>query len=196
MEEKEKKEERKEQKPVVKGQVKIKKEPLSRKFSNVFLSDTVDNVKSYIIFDVIVPGIRDLIYSMITNGSDMLIYGRSGGNKGSGGGSKRDYTKFTRGSSGWSNNEPRRGGNPRDRHAYNDIIFDNRGDAREVLDCMSDILERFKMVSVADFYELAHAEECETYADRKYGWYDLSGADIARDRDGYRIIFPKTELLD
>lgn len=193
----EEKKERVSNKPVVKGKVKIKKEPLSRKFSDVFLSDSVENVKSYVIFDVIVPGIRDLLSSMITNGTDMLIYGNSrgrvsGGRKGL---DRENYSRISRGSNIGRSEGPVRA-NPRNRYSYNDIIFDSRADAREVLDCMGDILDRFKMVSVADFYELAKAEECETYTDRKYGWFNLDTAEIIRDRDGYRIIFPKTELLD
>ena len=191
----EKKEERVANKPVVKGNVKIKKEPLSRKFSDVFLSDSVDNVKSYVIFDVIVPAVKNLIVDMITNGTEMLVNGRSGGSaRRRSSNDRENYSRISRGNN-IGHNEPVRG-TPRTRYSYNDIIFDSRGDAREVLDCMFDILDRFKMVSVADFYELARAEECETYTDRKYGWFDLNGADIVRDRDGYRILLPKTELLD
>ena len=191
----EKKEERVEQRPVVKGKVKIKKEPLSRKFSDVFLSDSVENVKSYILFDVVIPGIRDLVSSMITNGTDMLIYGHSRGHRGGNRNDRENYTRFSRGSNvGRSESIVR--GNPRDRYSYNDIIFDSRGDAREVLDCMGDVLDRFKMVSIADYYELAHAEECEKYTDRKYGWFSLDNAEIIRDRDGYRISLPRPELLD
>ena len=191
----EEKKERVEQRPVVKGNVKIKKEPLSRKFCEVFLSDSLENVKSYLFYDVIVPIVKDLLSSMIGNGSDMLIYGRSRGSRRGGSSDRENYSRISRGSNiGRSEGVIR--GNPGGRHSYKDIIFDSRGDAREVLDCMQDILDRFKMVSVADFYELAHAEECETYADRKYGWFKLDDAEIVRDRDGFRIILPRTELLD
>ena len=193
----EKKQERVANKPVVRGKVKVRKEPLSRKFGDVFLSDTVDNVKSYILFDVIIPGIRDLVSSMITNGTDMLIYGHSrGGRSGPLRGNDREkYSRISRGNNIGRYQEQSRS-LTNSRYGYKDIIFDSRGDAREVLDCMQDILDRFKMVSVADFYELAHAEECETYTDRNYGWFNLSNAGIERDRDGYRIILPKAELLD
>lgn len=193
----EKKEERAVNKPVVKGNVRIKKEPISRKFSNVFLSDSVDNVKSYVIFDVIVPAIKNLIVDMITNGTEMLVNGRSVGRSASRRSSsdREQYSRISRGNNIGRSEGPVRG-TPRNRYGYNDIIFDSRGDAREVLDCMFDILDRFKMVSVADYYELAHAEECETYTDRKYGWFNLDNAEITRDRDGYRILLPKTELLD
>ena len=190
----EKKEERVVNKPVVKGNVKIKKEPISRKFGDVFLSDSVDNVKSYVIFDVIVPAIKNLIVDMITNGTEMLVNGRGGGSSRRRSGERENYTRFSRGNNVGRSEVVR--GTPRNRYGYMDVIFDSRGDAREVLDCMYDILDKFKMVSVADYYELAHAEEYETYTDRKYGWFDLSAADIARDRDGYRILLPKTELLD
>lgn len=192
----EKKEERVANKPVVKGKVKVKKEPLSRKFSNVFLSDSVDNVKSYVIFDVIVPAVKNLIVDMITNGTEMLVNGRSGGRAGRRSSNDREqYSRISRGNNIGRNDAPVHG-TPRNRYGYYDIIFDSRGDAREVLDCMYDILDKFKMVSVADYYELGRAEEYETYTDRKYGWFNLDAADVVRDRDGYRILLPKTELLD
>ena len=181
-------------KPVVKGKVKIKKEPISRKFSDVFLSDTVDNVKSYVIFDVVVPAVKNLIVDMITNGTEMLVNGRSSGRSGRRPGDRENYTRFSRGNNIGRNEVVR--GTPRNRYGYKEVIFDSRGDAREVLDCMYDILDKFKMVSVADYYELGHAEECETYTDRKYGWFNLDGAEIVRDSDGYRIMLPRTELLD
>ena len=182
--------------PVVKGNIKIKKEPLSRKFSNVFLSDSVNDVKSYVIFDVILPGIRDLMYSMITNGTDMLIYGHSRHSAVSKRGTDREnYSKISRGNNIGRSSEPVRG-NPRNRYSYNDIIFDSRADAREVLDCMHEVLDRFGIVSVADFYELSHAEECSTYTDNKYGWTNLDNAEVVRDRDGFRIMLPKVDILD
>ena len=180
-------------KPVVKGKVTVKKEPISRKFSEVFLSDSLDNVKSYIFFDVIVPGLRDLVSSMISNGSDMLIYGHSKGSRRGRDNDRENYSRMSRGSN--IGRDVVRG-TPRNRYGYKEVIFDSRGDAREVLDCMYDIMDKFKMVSVADYYEVSHAEEHETYTDRKYGWTDLSQAEIVRDRDGYRIALPKTELLD
>lgn len=185
--------------PVVKGKVTVKKEPLGRKFSDIFLADTFENVKSYVVFDVLVPALKDLFVDIVNNGTNMLVNGRSGGRTGrnSRGGIRAgnvSYSSYYRGSDRDSRrDEPKR--NNRERYSYSDIIFDTRGDATEVLDCMNDILDKFKMVSVSDFYELSHAEECERWTDRDYGWFDLDNATILRDRDGYKISLPKPEYL-
>lgn len=183
--------------PVAKGKVTVKKEPISRKFSDIFFADTFDNVKSYLIFDVFVPALKDLFIDIVNNGTNMLVNGRSGGRnsrtyRGGGTNSKVSYSSYYRGSEASDKREVR---SNRDRYSYSDIIFEQRGDAIEVLDCMNDILDKFKMVSIADFYELAHAEDCERYTDRDYGWFDLSNTSISRDRDGYKINLPRPECL-
>lgn len=185
-------EKKKDIKPVVKGNVKVKKEPLSRKFSDVFLADSVDNVKSYVIFDVIVPAIKNLIVDMTTNSIDMLVNGRSGSSSRSRrGGSHTSYSSYFRG----DDRPSRRTASPRERYSYNDIIFETRGDANEVLDIMMEVLDKYKVISIADYYELSNANVQEQYTDRSYGWFELDDAHIIRDRDGYRISLPRPESI-
>ena len=180
-------------KPVVKGSVKVKKEPLSRKFSDVFLADSVDNVKSYVIFDVVVPAIKNLIVDMTTNSIDMLVNGRNGSPRSSR--NRSGHTSYSSYFRGDDRPSRPRGTSTRDRYSYNDIIFDTRGDANEVLDIMLEVLDKYKVVSIADYYELANASEYEQYTDRSYGWFDLDDARITRDRDGYRISLPRPESI-
>lgn len=181
-------------KPVVRGNVKIKKEPLSRKFSDVFLSDTVDNVKSYVIFDVIVPAIKNMFVDSVTNSVELLVNGGRGGSRRSSNRSS-GRTQYNR----MYDDNDRRFARPlsrgRDRCSYADIIFETRGDATEVIDCMYEILDKYKMVSVADYYEIAGAADQEQYTDRNYGWFELDNVSITRDRDGYRISLPRPESL-
>lgn len=179
-------------KKVVKGTVKTKKEPVSRKFAETFLSDDVSNVKNYIFMDVLIPAIKDAIVDMITNGVSMMFYGSTTPrrtNSSRSGGSRIDYAGMSSRS-----NRPKRSVGQRERYSYDDIIFDTRGDAQEVMDCMFDILEKYQMITIADYYELAGADS--VYTDRNYGWYDLSTMAIMRDRDGYKIRLPKAVPLD
>ena len=184
-------EKKKDIKPVVKGPVKVKKEPLSRKFSDVFLADSVDNVKSYVLFDVIVPAIKNLIVDMTTNSIDMLVNGRAGTGRSSRRGGHTSYSSYFRG----DDRPSRRTANPRERYSYNDIIFETRGDANEVLDIMMEVLDKYKVISIADYYELSNANVQEQYTDRSYGWFELDDAHIIRDRDGYRISLPRPESI-
>ena len=59
---------------------------------------------------------------------------------------------------------------------------------------MDDILEKYGMVSVADLYDLVGVTG--NYTDNKYGWTNLSNAEIVRVRDGYQIKLPRARVLD
>ncbi len=77
------KEERKESIPekhvekVISGTVKPKKKSEMQKFADVFISEDVNNVKSYIVMDVLVPAIKKAISDIVTNGIDMILVWRS-----------------------------------------------------------------------------------------------------------------------
>jgi hypothetical protein len=77
---------------------------------------------------------------------------------------------------------------------YDNIIFDNRGDAEAVLTSMEDILDQFGCVSVADLYDLADVA-APNYTVNNYGWTNLANAQVLRCRDGYIIKLPKVTSL-
>lgn len=186
----EQQEEKKEIHKVVKGNTISKKESMGKKFSETFFAESLRNVVKAIWFEGIVPAIKDTFVDSISNATNMMVYGEKRKPKSSNVG-KASYASYYRGSSNAPERSTRRSG---DRYAYNEIIFETRGDAQEVKDCLDDILDRYKMVSIADFYELAGQET--SWSDEKYGWFDLEGMAITRDRDGYRIRLPKAEPLD
>ena len=63
---------------VIAGSAKSKKKGEMQKFADVFISEDVGNVKSYIFMEVIVPAIKKAISDVVTNGIDMILYGESG----------------------------------------------------------------------------------------------------------------------
>ena len=75
--------ERKKVEKVVTGKVKTKKKSEVSKFADVFISEDAANVKSYIIFDVLVPTIVDTIRDIAIGSLDM-IFGRGTGRNRSG----------------------------------------------------------------------------------------------------------------
>lgn len=66
---------------VISGTVKPKKKSEMQKFADVFISEDVNNVKSYIVMDVLVPAIKKAISDIVTNGIDMILYGEAGKSK-------------------------------------------------------------------------------------------------------------------
>lgn len=179
--------ERKKLDKVVSGDVKVKKKSGVHKFTDVFISEDVSNVKSYILMDVLVPAIKKAVSDIVTNGIDMILYGGNGGpnKKRTNGGyiSYNNYSDRRRDDHSYSTTTTRSG------YSYDEISIPSRGEAEEVLTRMDELIDTYGIVSVADFYDLVGVS-CD-YTDNKYGWTNIRNAEVVRVRDGYKIKLPK-----
>ncbi|MBP5595640.1 MAG: hypothetical protein J6Y02_09685 [Pseudobutyrivibrio sp.] len=180
----------------VNGSVKVREKSLGSKFRDTFLGEEIKDAKSYIIFDVVVPSIKEMIVDTVENAVEMIfgVGGRthrrsSGAGKS---GEQVSYNAYYK-----SNKEPSRAVKREDRGAYGykEIVMGSRGEAEEVIDILMDAVSEYGQVSVADLYEAAGAPT-GTWADNKYGWTDLRSAYAKRVRDGYLIVLPKAVALD
>ena len=183
----EQKQERKFEK-VVSGKTKTKKNEM-RKFKDIFISEDVGNVKSYIFMDVLVPAIKKAVCDIVKDGVDMILYGGSKRSSGSSG-SKVSYRSY------YDDRHDKRPSEPREstRFDYDDIVYEYRGDAEAVLTQMKDAIKQYGLISVADMYDMAN--EPAPYTGFKYGWTSINTAEIVRVRDGYIIKLPKAIPID
>jgi hypothetical protein len=191
---KEAKSEDKRAEKVVKGAVKTKKKSGISKLGDVFISEDVGNVKSYIILDVLIPAAKKAISDIVTNGIDMILYGGSGRPRREG--TNASYVSYSRFSDRGDRRDDRRSdaSRTRSRFDYNEKFFERRTDAEEVLRTMDGIMDQYNIVRVADFYDII-GESCE-HTCNKYGWTDLSTAKVERTYDGYRIKLPRALPID
>ena len=177
---------------VVEGKVIRKKKPLSSKFADVFLSDDVDSVKGYVIFEVLVPAIKNAIVEMITGGINMMFFGESRGRSSDGG--YRDYTgystTFKYKGNGSSRNDYNRENGKVD---LDDIVLESKKDAVKLRDSLMDLIDEYGEATIADlYYGLGITSD---FPDNGWGWKNLRGCTIRRVRDGYLITLPKPILL-
>ena len=63
---------------IVNGRVRTKKKSEMSKLADVFVPGDVQNVKSYVLMDVLVPAIKKAISDIVVNGIDMILYGETG----------------------------------------------------------------------------------------------------------------------
>lgn len=176
---------------VITGVAKTKKKSDFHKFTDIFVSEDVSNVKNYIFLDVLVPAIKKAISDIVTNGIDMLLYGESGRGKKSSGGSKISYRSYyDKANDRGAYSGPR----ARSGFEYDDILFDNRGDAEGVLIQLEEIIDKYRSASVFDLYDSAGLTA--PFTANKYGWTDLRNASVVRTRDGYILKLPKALPLD
>lgn len=191
---KKKEAEKQEVKKVTKGQVVERKKSLGRKFSDLFVGDDAQTVGEYLVQDVLVPALKNLISDAVGQGIDRFLFGGSG----------RGYAPSSRGRGHTGYNTMYSGSKPvRDRrdssrelsskarasHDFSEIILESRGDAEQIIDNLIAILEEYDVATVADLYSLAGITP--SFVDNKWGWNDLRTADVRRVREGYLLVLPR-----
>ena len=149
-------------------------------------------VKNYILTDVVIPALRSMISSIIKDGSDVLLFGSPSSSK-SKNENKVSYSAF------FSNPKASSvtySASNKSSYDFDDIYFDSRVDAEMVLAEMNNALERYKIVTVMDYYDMTG---CKTgsFTDNKYGWKDISSARVDRTNSGQFVIrLPKASPID
>ena len=172
---------------VIVGTVKTKKKNEIQKFAGLFIPEDVSSVKSYILFDVIVP----LIKKALSDTLDAVLYPGGGDRNKTSTASKVSYRNY------YDRENERRDYIPaktKSGYNYDDIILDNRGEAEDVLLRMDELISTYGLVSVADLYDLVGVTG--NYTDNKYGWTDIRSASVIRVRDGYMLKLPKALPLN
>lgn len=183
-------EERKKVEKVVKGDVKIKKKSDAKKFADVFVSEDASNVKSYVLFDVIVPGVKKILWDVFTGGLKMFLFGERGI-------SKDDRRSKVSYNDMYDKDSYRRTSSDvrtRNRFDYDEIIIPSRGEAEDVMDHMYDILQKYDVVRVLDLYDML--DVTAPFTANRYGWTDLRGSKIVPVREGYLLKLPKAMPID
>lgn len=178
---------------VITGNVKTKKKGEMQKLANVFISEDISNVKSYVFMDVLVPAIKKAVFDIITDGLDMILYGGEGRRKKTLNAEKVSYRSYYN----RKNEDDRKYDRTRERtvYSYDEVIFDSRSEAEEVLERMDELITEYKMVTVSDLYDLVGISG--KYTDCKYGWTNLRNVEPIRVRDGgYMLNLPKPRPLD
>lgn len=184
-----KKESEKNLERIVTGNVSVKKKNDIQKFAETFVKEDLNTVKSYIWTEVLLPAFK----AVISDSVNMMLYGETSRNRKTNNrrASQVSYSSY------YDRPNDRREPNyvrSASRYIFDDLKFEDRGDADEVLLTLEDLLNRYPSVSIADLNELVGITG--RYTDNKYGWTDISQAYIERTRDGYILRMPKAIPLD
>lgn len=186
---------------VVTSEVVRRKKSFGTKLREMFVGADADTVKEYVVQDVLVPALKDMISDASSGALDRILYGDSSRYN------RRRRNDFDRphghvaynrmGPSdrrGRSDEHRRNSPRRKSSNVIDEVILATRAEAQEVLDRMYDLLQRYEAVSVSDLNELLGLSG--QYTDDKWGWLDLRGSDIRRLREGYLLTLPDPEPLD
>lgn len=182
--------ERKKVEKVVAGKVTAKPKGEVAKFFETFFAEDIRKVKDYLVKDVIVPTLRDTIWTVIAKGSERMIYGENGHAPKN---SKLPYVNYnglfkqntSAPSSSSTNNQ----------YSVDNIILEDRGDAERVLEAMKAHIAEFGAVSISELYEFI-GEPIGDFTTTRWGWRSLNTAGIMRTSNGgYKLDLPRAISL-
>lgn len=179
---------------VISGTAKVRKKTGARKVADVFISEDASNVGSYIVMDVIVPAIKDVLSNVVKDSIDMILFGGTSRRGRDSRKSNAEYVSYNRFADRRDDRRYDSRSSVASRYNFDDITLDSKAEADEVLERMDELLDTYGMVTVADLCDLVGIS-CE-YTDNKYGWTNLRNAKVVRLRGNeYMLDLPRVTSL-
>jgi hypothetical protein len=188
---------------IISGEAIVRKPSRWHRFRSSFIAGDASSVGEHVLWNLLIPALKDAASDMGSTFIDMMIYGEKRGNRfiqsgnpGSGVGSTSqiNYGSISTGSRlvrGPGQNNPII--EHQRRFSPNDVIVPSRAEAEGIILKMAEILEMYHFVSVSDLYRMVGVSP--EYTDSKWGWKNLDSADIRRVRDGVQVILPPPQDL-
>lgn len=166
---------------VINGNVVVRKPSLLSKFKSTFFADDIQNVKSYAIKDVIIPGIKHLFLDSLS----MLILGErcyTGSAVKKSSGATYSYNTVYK-SKLDRETKYKRSSDTREKVNYKELLYESRGEAEVIRDTLVELIEGYDDASLADLYRAA---DCDfSSADYNFGWSSEDLPFIARAEAHY-----------
>lgn len=172
---------------VVNGNARAKKKSGISKITGAFISDDAHNIGEYLLYDFAIPTMKKAVLTTL----DMLLNGGTPTYTKQSSGSKVSYRKYYED----PRDDRRSSNNVRNRFDFDVIEFESRGEAEAVREAMSDVIDRYGFVTVADMYDMANLSQ--PFTSNKYGWTSINNSEVVRQLGGgYIIKLPKAMPMD
>lgn len=202
---KEKEKQEKKIEKVITGEAVRKTPSVGRRFKNLFFNGEFKGAAKYIVSEVMLPALKNVIVDATSKGIERIVYGDLGSRRRSSWDPRMDPRRSI-----YSYNRPidRPTDRPMGRPAMlpdqpphfsqrrpdsREIILTSRGDAERVLEVLTEIVDTYGQASIADLHDLVGFPT--THVDNKWGWTALGRSGIIQVREGYLIDLPHVEPI-
>lgn len=187
---------------IVTGEVVARKKGIGTRFRESFGGDSAGTVGQYLVLEVILPAVKNLIFDLGTEALKRSLFGgtRSGVGVVSSSilGSRTNYQAFgSRATPAVAAAAPPGGSlSPQQRamHDFSGVILQSREQGLEVIDQLSELIETYGTATVNDFYAMVGLSS--EFTNVKYGWKSLAQAQVRHIREGYLLDMPKPIVLE
>lgn len=189
----------KEEKVVVKvvtTEVVKRPKSLGHRFKTIFFGGDVKEAMRYIAMDVLLPAFRNMVIDATSKGVERVVNGDAPRRRYEMGRPRVSYNnpvdRYARQQRGMLPDQPPHAP-PRRRQDVEEVILVSREEAELVIERMTDIIDKYEVVSIADLMDLVGMPS--TYVDNNWGWTSLNYANVRQIREGYLIDLPPVEPL-
>ena len=181
---------------VVSGEVITRKKSISSRFRGIFFGGEFKGAVRYILSDVMLPALKNLVVDATSKGVERVVYGERGGRPRYD--SRTPLVSYNRAPDRYRSvmlpDQPPYSNRQLSRkQEAGDIILISREEAELVLEGLSTILDKYDIASVADLHDLVGLPT--TFVDNKWGWTRLGGSSIKQIREGFLLELPPVEPI-
>lgn len=174
----------------------VVKTPFYRKVTNALFPEDPTSVRSFIVRDIIVPSLKNTLYTVFTDGLAMYMFGstKAGARRPSGTEVSTSRTRYGA-YFGGGNNDRQASAVDYNKMNYRDFYFNSSADAHAALDELTERLKYYiteydgRPVTVADWYDIL--EKTPPRTAEYWGWYDLSDAMVIPDHGRWYVELPR-----
>lgn len=174
-----------------------KKTPLGQKIRNTFFAKDSTNVVTYLLKDVLVPALQDLLTDMVKQGIERAVYGDVQSPRRTRGSAQRTHVSYNQPTIiRPASDRPFAGRRPTTQPSSADIgqiVVPDMVQAQLIAEQLYETVEQYGTASVANLNELLNQTSVVT--DHKWGWHDLSTMEVKRVREGYWVVLPDPESI-
>lgn len=178
------------------AKAKVQKKSAIKEALRTFFVQDLPEIAEHLVVDVAIPAAKNAITDMVTQGIQQLLYGEVDPRRrpASGYTSYSSSSRDTRGRAYYESRRTERR-EPRQPKPTNveDLVFDTRGDAVDVIEFIAEQIEEYGQVSVADLMSSVGIQP--RYTDERWGWTTTDAFEIRQIREGWLVSADRPEPI-
>ena len=178
------------------AKAKVQKKSAIKEALRTFFAQDLPEIAEHLVVDVAIPAAKNAITDMVTQGIQQLLYGEVDPRRRSTSGytSYSSSSRYDRSRGHYESRHTERR-EPRQSKPTNveDLVFETRGDAIDVIEFISESIEQYGQVSVADLMSSVGIQP--RYTDERWGWTTTDAFEIRQIREGWLVSADRPEPI-
>jgi hypothetical protein len=156
----------------------------------LIIGDDAKTVGAFLLTDVVVPTLRDLVVDAVKAGAERLVYGDSRRSRAP---NRINYSPFgsIRPASMAGRGAPL--GTVKQSDTGTDFLFSSLSDAATVHTALNELIDTYGQASISDLNQLMGADTSPI--DNRWGWLELIPYQVKQTRSGHILQLPEAKPL-